>query len=51
MTDNSEANNRYIETIAILAVLVQIRQGTVGGPTEDDIEAARYAYDHVKNKS
>jgi hypothetical protein len=51
MADNSEANERYVETLAILTVLVQIRQGTVGDPTEKDIEAAKYAYDRVKNKS
>jgi hypothetical protein len=48
MADNSETNARYVETIAILAVLVQIRNGTKGDPTEKDIESAQYAYDRVK---
>jgi hypothetical protein len=48
MADNSKAHEGYVETIAILTVLVQIRQGTKGDPTEKDIEAAQYAYDRVK---
>ncbi len=48
MADDRKANEQYVGTIAILAILVQIRNGTKGDPTEADIEAAQYAYNRVK---
>jgi hypothetical protein len=50
MTHESEANERYREAIAILTVLIQIRDGNKARATEGDIAAAQNLYDKVKGE-
>ena len=48
MADMKESNEAYIGTIAILTVLIQIRDGKKGKVEEDDIASAQDIYDKVR---
>jgi len=48
MADSAETHEKYIQTIAMLTVLVQIREGTKSDPTDKNILQAKFVYDRVK---
>ena len=48
MADSAEDRERYIQTIATLTVLVQIRDKRKSDPTEKDILLAKFVYERVK---
>lgn len=51
MADNTEANDRYAESIALLTVLIQIRENRQGRPTDSDLAEAQTLVTRVQRNT